>query len=130
MLINYNIPLTRARQNALIKARVLAKEEMEKAGFILTSDGKYWKLTRVLSHEEIHGDNYDTTLEISINNKTNKIHIDVLDELWLQIYDYQAILRVDPSHPYALDIHFKVQKVMETLLELKIITGYIPGDYI
>ena len=129
-MINYKVPLNRARQNAWIKANVLSREEMEKPGFRLSLEKNHWIFIKTLQHDNICGTDYDTSLNITINCKNNRIRIDVMDELWLQPYNYQTILRIVPDHEYALDIHNKVQAEMKRLIDLGIITGYTLGDYI
>lgn len=120
--INYDVPLE-SHQNALIKANAASDKEMREAGFTDHRDG-IWYYCAMLS--DVSGISFNCT----INKKTNHVKIDVLDEDWLQPYDYQSILKEDTKHHYALLVHAQVQKQMQKLQEIGIIDGYIPNDYI
>lgn len=120
--INYDVPLE-SYQNALIQGHVVADKEMREAGFTDHRDG-IWYYCAMLS--DVSGISFNCT----INKKTNHVEIDVLDEDWLQTYDYQLILKKDTKHHYALLVHAQVQKQMQKLQEIGVIDGYIPNDYI
>ena len=120
--INYDVPLE-SHQNALIKANAASDKEMREYGFTDHRDG-IWYYCAMLS--DVSGISFNCT----INKKTNHVEIDVLDEDWLQPYDYQSILKEDTKHHYALLVHAQVQKQMQKLQEIGIIDGYIPNDYI
>lgn len=120
--INYDVPLE-SYQNALIQGHVVADKEMREAGFTDHRDG-IWYYCAMLS--DVSGISFNCT----INKKTNHVEIDVLDEDWLQTYDYQSILKKDTKHHYALLVHAQVQKQMQKLQEIGVIDGYIPNDYI
>lgn len=120
--INYDVPLE-SHQNALIQGHVVADKEMRESGFTDHREG-IWYYCAMLS--DVSGISFNCT----INKKTNHVKIDVLDEDWLQLYDYQSILKKDTKHHYALLVHAQVQKQMQKLQEIGVIDGYIPNDYI
>ena len=57
-------------------------------------------------------------------------NIDVLDEDFLQPYDYQAMLMSDQTHPMARKVFDEVDKVLSKLQKDGILTGYVRGMYI
>lgn len=130
MLINYNVPI-KNHQNANIKANILSDEKMRELGFSdhVKSD---WYFSKMLtSMKKFRGfTDLGISFSITINKKTSKCKIDVLDENWCQPFDYQSILRKDPEHKFSLEIHHKVQDIMKWLIEVGIIEGYNLGDYI
>ena len=56
--------------------------------------------------------------------------IDVLDEDFLQPYDYQEILRRDPHHKLALNVLHQVENWMEELQTAGVLSGHKRGEYI
>lgn len=120
-LINTEVPLTEKNQNANIKANILEDKEMRKLGF--TDHNKStWYYFRDLGN--------DVGFNVRINKENKQIEIDVLDENFGQLYQYQSMLINGNRDKFILDIHNKVQKEMKRLMELGIIYGYELGDYI
>ena len=73
--------------------------------------------------------------EISFNISVSKadpkdFRIDILDEDFLQPYDYQSILQNNPNQKFAKFIMENVEKEMLRLKECGIIDGHEYGDYI
>lgn len=86
---------------------------------------------------------HDTTLyfcrmlidEISFNISIDKnslkiISIDVLDEDFLQPYDYQRIIMGDASNKYARIVFDKVDNILNKLQKDGIVEGYVRGMYV
>ena len=69
----------------------------------------------------------DISFNVTINKKTKAIEIDVLDELFLQPYDYQMYIG---TIPVANHVYDDVQKWMKYLMDNGVIYGYTLGDYI
>jgi hypothetical protein len=67
------------------------------------------------------------TFNISIVKSTKEVIIDVLDEEFLQPYDYQEMVGLNDI---ANEVHYKVQDCMKSLVDSGIIVGYSMGDYI
>lgn len=126
--INYNVPLNNKVQNKNIKANVLSDEDMRKAGFT-DKNPNNWYYCRILNEDEVKC-MIPVSFNVTISKKTSKIKIDILDENWLQPYNYQSILERDPSNKFANEIHKKVQAQMKLLMEKGIITGYNENDFI
>lgn len=73
----------------------------------------------------------DVSFNISIDKNTLEIsRIDVLDEDWLQPYDYQAILMKDKNNTFARGVFNNVDKILKKLQYHGIITGYQRGMYV
>lgn len=122
--INYNVPLNSKVQNKNIKANILSDEDMINAGFT-DNNKKNWYYMKTLI-----GGNIPISFNVTISKKTSKIQIEILDENWLQHYNYQSILERDPNNKFANEIHKKVQEQMKLLTDKGIITGYKENDFI
>lgn len=120
--INYDVPI-KEHQNALIKANAASDKEMREYGFTDHREDTWYYCVMLSEVSEI-------SFSCTIDKNTNHVQFDVLDEDWLQPYDYQSILKKDQKHYYALLVHAQVQKQMHKLQELGVIYGYIPNDYI
>lgn len=108
--------------NKVIGYKLLSDKEMRKCGF-QNCTGKRWYYSRVVAPE--------TTLNIAIPTTSDgDFRIDVLDEDFLQPYDYQKYLMEYPKHAFAKLVKEQVEKHMIQLTNDGIITGYILGMYI
>lgn len=108
--------------NKKIKVNLLKDEDMRTLGF--TDYGKdNWYYCRNLIE--------DISFSISIPKKNpDEFRIDVLDDNFCQPYDYQSILGRNKNHKFACLIMEKVEKQMEILSALGIISGHNRGEYI
>ncbi|MBT2759997.1 hypothetical protein [Paenibacillus sp. ISL-20] len=72
-----------------------------------------------------------TTLNIKVNMETLQgLMIDVLDELFLQPYDYQYLLAENPSNTFARNVSNNIEQILNEMQDEGIIEGYISGMYI
>lgn len=117
--INRNVPLNNRGQNANIQFGNVSEDTLKSFGFWNTEDS--WYLDVVVCSE------LDITFNISIVKSTKEVIIDVLDEEFLQPYDYQEMLGFNDI---ANEVHCKVQDCMKSLVDSGIIVGYNMGDYI
>ena len=117
--INRNVPLNDRGQNANIKFGNVPDDTLKSFGFWNTEDS--WYMDVVVCSE------MDITFNISIVKSTKEVIIDVLDEEFLQPYDYQEMLGLNGI---ANEVHYKVQDCMKSLVDSGIIVGYNMGDYI
>lgn len=112
--------------NLEIKFNVLPDEEMRKLGF--TDYRKdHWYLCEQVDSE------CDISFNVTIDkNKPNggDSYIDVIDEDFLQPYDYQHILESNPNHSFANHVRNIVEKYMARLKDSGVISGHNYGDYI
>lgn len=109
--------------NANIKAHILPDEKMRQLGF--TDRNK-----NVWYFHECWGD-----IEISFNVRIPKdnpkdLEIDVLDENFLQPYDYQYILSRIPDQKVALMVKNRVDRCMTRLIDGGVLSGWKVGDYL
>jgi hypothetical protein len=108
--------------NKKIKHNLLQDDQMKVLGFT-NMVKEHWYYYKGLSGE--------ITLNISIPNTKNKrLEINVLDESFLQPYDYQTILENNPQHFLANKIKGLVEDEMERLQVAGVITGFERGMYI
>lgn len=107
--------------NRAITVHALDDASMRAAGFTDTR-GNTWYYSRNL------GD--DISFNVSVEKDGSSWRIDILDEMFCQPYDYQSILRHCPTHPIAHRTYEAVEREMERLGKLGIVSGHIPGDYI
>lgn len=80
--------------NAKIQAHILPESEMRKIGF--TDHVKdNWYFCRMLRFpkKKLYRD-FDVSFSVTIPKNRDDIRIDVLDEAFLQPYDYQRILKL------------------------------------
>lgn len=120
--INYDVPLEN-HCNALIRARVLEDDKMREIGFTDYKEDTWYFCNRL---KEIN----DISFSISIKKDGTEFRIDVLDENYLQPYNYQRMLKEDPKFLYGLITHVQVQGWMKYLQDNGVISGYIANDYI
>lgn len=118
-MINYDIPLNFRGNNDNITASLSIDDDtMISNGFSLYN-GR-WNYIEELG--------YNVTLNIYILCDT--VIIDVIDEQFLQPFDYQWMLRNNPESEAALVVHSKVQATMKRLSDAGIIEGWVANDYI
>ena len=113
--INTDVPLDEHGQNANIKFHILDKETMELYGFGHTYGQWIYSigLTDTIS------------MTIIINDDEKEGIINILDDDFLQPYDFQNI-----NNKTAKTILNKVYKIMSDLVYAGIISGWNIGDYI
>lgn len=73
----------------------------------------------------------DISFNLLIDKKTLEIKaIDVLDEEFLQPFDYQAILMKNKNHSLAQKVYHKVNEILTKLQTDEVITGFRIGMYV
>jgi hypothetical protein len=113
-MINYDVPVNSYGNNANLRSNVLDDETMKSYSFIAG----------------LYIEDLDNDISLTIKMSKESVYINVIDEDFGQPYDYQRILRDNPEHDIALDIHSKVQATMKRLSDAGIIEGYVANDYI
>lgn len=104
-----------------MKVHILKEEAMREIGFTDLSE-ETWYYCKMVSE--------DDSFNLWIDKKTGEFQIDVLDEGFMQPYDYQRILQDNPDNVFAGNVRDKVEKIMLGLVDKGIINGYEVGDYI
>lgn len=121
--INYDVPRNKAGQNSNIKPNPNLKEKtLLDFGFTKEPTSEFYMMSKLTS---------DISFNVEIDIETNDISIEVLDEDFLQPYDYQIMLK-NPNYvpKIAKIVHHKVQEIMKKLMDSGIIVGYKENDYI
>jgi hypothetical protein len=123
--INTNVLLnTENGQNDNIKFHILDDSIMTEYGFNFT----YGKWYFCLSLTE------DITLNISIFNENGQTKgiIDVLDDVFMQAYDFQNMIvkNGNTAPSIAKKVQNEVYEIMNNLVKVGIISGWNYGDYI
>lgn len=118
-----DVRLNKNGLNANIKAHILPDDKMYQLGFTDCSKNVWY-------FHECWGD-----IEISFNVRIPKdnpkdLKIDVLDEYFLQPYDYQYILSRIPDQKVALMVKNRVNKCMTHLIDGGVLSGWKVGDYL
>lgn len=120
--INYDVPIDKYF-NASIKAHVLEDDKMRELGFTDCKEDT-WYFCKILKELD------EISFNVSIQKDGTKFKIDVLDEDYLQPYNYQNMLKRDPKFLYGLITHVQVQGWMKYLQDNGVISGYVANDYI
>ena len=111
--------------NAAIQAHILSDERMRKLGF---TDNKKdtWYFSRML-----HPTKYDISFNVSINkDNPDDLCIDVLDEEFLQPYDYQRMLSNGSTNKVTLAVKDQVDNLMIYLVDNGVLSNWQVGDYV
>lgn len=120
-MINMSVPLDENHRNANIKANILSDSEMRELGFTdFAKDSWYF-------NRRVGGKNSFLSFNITIFKRTGNIHIDVLDEMFLQSYDFQMYIG---KNEIANKVYDDVQSYMKYFMDKGVISGYTLGDYI
>ena len=120
------VKLNSKHVNASIDYHLLSDEEMVAVGFRLveSDSGNRWYY-----YKRLHGDiPFNVTLPVPYDQ--DNLGIDILDEEFLQPYDYQRMIKEDPDFYYANKIFVLVEEQMSYLRNRGILSGHEKGDYI
>lgn len=111
--------------NAAIRAHVLSDRRMRELGF--TDYAKdTWCFCRML-----HPIKYEISFNVSIKkNNPDDLRIDILDEDFLQPYDYQYMLSNSSTNKVALAVKEQVDKLMMYLIDNGVLSNWQVGDYV
>jgi len=109
--------------NACINAKILSDEDMRRIGFTDHCADRWYFCRRVEGFR-------DLTFNVSIPKNGDDFSIDVLDECFLQPYDYQGMLHRNPKFEPALRAREGVEYWMEYLEKEGVLSGHIRYEYI
>ena len=123
--INFDVPLNKKKCNKKIHC-ISTDAELESYGFTDRIKKRWYYYRKIMP---------DITFNLTIDKKTRKATVEVLDENYCQPYDYQhmiylAIHENRQPNEMAIVVHSKVQEKMKQLMEDGIIAGYNENDYI
>ena len=95
-----------------IKINILPNEDMKRIGFT-DYNPKYWYYMKLLIDS--------ISFNLTINKQTLKYKIDILDENFLQPYDYQYILSINKNNRFAREVKMLVDEQLKWLVDVGII---------
>jgi len=109
--------------NAAIKVHILDEATMKLNGFRRFIDGvDHWWYFCNRVHKDI-------TFNFTIYSEDDW-RIDILDELFCQPYDYQAMYESGNYRPVVLTVMENVNEIMDSFVHKGIISGWKVGDYV
>lgn len=109
--------------NINIKTHLLSEDKMRELGFTDFREG-YWYYCKAVGGKDI-------TFNLSINKvNAEDFRLDVLDEGFLQPYDYQYYLERNPEHQFAIQVRDNVEEHVKYLQDVGVLSGHIKGEYI
>lgn len=119
-----NMPskLTKYGNNGNIRITIRDKHTLQSLGFDKQNDILYMRKT-------LSCDNA-ITFNMTIPMLNTAWHIDIIDEMLGQPYDYQAMLQSNPNHQHANAVKRDVENIILELSRAGIIHGWQPDDYI
>ena len=117
------VKLNSHNTNAAIRAHILDDKHMREIGFT-DHNPDVWYYWCFMSKP------YDISFNVTIPKDGSDIKIDVLDESFLQIYDFQYKKKKNPTNKFALDVQKFVYEQMDYLMKHSIFSNWKPGDYI
>lgn len=110
-----------------IKATILDDETMEKIGF-RNHNTSNWFFLKEIKFPQIRKFAYiSISFSVSIPRNGDDIRIDVFDEDFGKPYDYQRILRQNPTHEIANIVKEQVEMHMEYLQNSSVLSGHMEG---
>ena len=107
--------------NLAISASVLPEDEMRRLGFTDHKADTWYHCFPV---------GEGVTLNVAVPKDGSRLRLDVLDEEFLQPYDYQRILKNNPNLEFAQRVKAQTEFYLELLSEAGVITGFTRGMYI
>lgn len=116
--------------NKVIKTHILSEEKMREIGFTDHAKDR-WYFCRILNFpkkERYRG--FEISFSVTIPKDGSDFSIDVLDEDFLQPYDYQYMLNNNPDFEPALIAKEQVEEWMAYLQDNGVLSGHKYGEYI
>ena len=117
------VTLTKHQNNAALGVNILPDAEMRAYGFT-DHVPEEWYLCRKVSEDGT------TTLNLTIAKDGSDWVVDVLDECFLQPYDYQGLLERNPDNGDARAVADECERQYRLLTEAGILTGWHEGMYV
>lgn len=116
--------------NKLIKATILSDEKMKEIGFTDHSKDSWYFCRRIKFPNTKRYKGFRVTFNVTIPKDGTDIYIDILDEAFLQPYDYQYMLEENPDFDTCLIVKEQVEEWMEYLQDNGVLSGHVYGEYI
>lgn len=116
--------------NAKIKAHILSDKEMREIRFTDYYEPNWCFCKPIKFPQTKRYRGFNISFSVSIPKDGSDIRIDVLDEDFCQPYDYQSMLRKNPTFEPALIVYEQVEEWMEYLQSKCVLSGHVKGEYI
>ena len=116
--------------NKLIKATILSDKEMRDIGFTDYSKDNWYFCRLIKFPNEKRYRRFKISFSVTIPKDNSDIQIDVLDEAFLQPYDYQYMLDKNPTFEPCLIVKEQVEEWMKYLQDNGVLSGHVHGEYI
>lgn len=129
-MFNEEVKVNSHGTNSKIKAHILSDEEMKEIGFTNYYEPNWYFCKSIKFPKETRYKGFDISFSVSIPKDGSDIRIDVLDEDFCQPYDYQSMLRKNPTFEPALIVYEQVEEWMEYLQSKGVLSGHVKGEYI
>lgn len=107
--------------NANIGVNVLDDNQMRSLGFTDRKEDT-WYFCRGVGN--------NISFNLSIRKDGSEFSIDVLDEDFLQPYDYQKIIMDGGNFDFVNNVYYNVEDVLEELTDAGILYGHVRGEYV
>lgn len=116
--------------NMRIQSHKLPEQKMREIGFTDHNKDR-WYYHRLVQFPKIKRyKGIEISFNVIIPKYGGRLRIDVLDEDYLQPYDYQHILEENNTLEVALIVKEFVEKQMEYLQDQGVLSGHTYGEYI
>lgn len=125
-----NIEVNSKGVNTAIKTQILSEEKMREIGFTDYSNDRWYFCKGIEFPKEKRYSGFDITFNVSIPKDGSDFSIDVLDEDFLQPYDYQRMLNENPNFEPCLIVKEQVEEWMAYLQDNGVLSGHNYGEYI
>ena len=116
--------------NKLIKATILPDEKMREIGFTDHAKDNWYFYRLIKFPKERRYREFEISFNVSIPKDNSDIEIDILDEDFLQPYDYQRMLCNNPTFEPAVIVKEQVEEWMKYLQDNGVLSGHVYGEYI
>ena len=108
-----------------IKATILSDKEMRDIGFTNHAEDRWYFCRRIKFPNTKQYRGLDITFNLTIPKDGSDIQIDILDEDFLQPYDYQYILENNPKCEPCLIVKEQVEEWIKYLQNSGVLSGHI-----
>lgn len=125
--------------NKLIKYHILPDDRMKEIGFHKNyyegtdheEYSPYWYFSRMIQFpKEKRWKDVEISFNVHIPKDGSDLNIMVLDDDFLQPYDYQDLLSKNPKNECANIVKEQVEKLMKYLHDNGVLSGHAYGEYI
>ena len=103
---------------------------MREIGFTDYAEDNWYFCRLIKFPKERRYREFEISFNVSIPKDNSDIEIDILDEDFLQPYDYQRMLYNNPTFEPAMIVKEQVEEWMKYLQDKGVLSGHVYGEYI